>query len=586
MLTLNNFDKQISGSVLNRGKQYYKDGAVMEIEEINDGFWNAEVEGSEFYDVKVQLNESDAIIDSSCTCPYDGDICKHVIAVLCAIREERPITTNIPAAKAAKKLSFEDLLNKISIKEYKEFVKTYALQSKDFKIALELAFSDKDDTIDLGKKYSDALKRVIRKHSDNGFVGYRDSFALVKDLDNFLVNVEDMIHKMHFRDAFAISIAILNEMRYVLTYCDDSAGNIGDTISETVSLIKRIATDAPINLREEVYNYLLKELGDKSYYEYGDFGYELFDIFETLAIDLSRSNEFFSFIDKQVSNLTGKYDDYRKEFFISRKIELLKLSGNNTEVENLVQQNLEIVEVRQGEINKFIQEKDYVKAKVLIKEGIEISDKKGHPGTTLQWEKELLRIAFLENDVELIRHYTKYFAFDRWFSKEYYDQWKATFNQEEWIVTIEAYIDETLKKILGNNERGRGKLWFTANPPVLSAIAPVYIEEGYWDRLLDLVKKETDLDVILQYHSHLSKRYPDELLALYLPAFELAGDHANARNQYKDVVNKMKRVIKDMPQFKADIVAVAQKLKSKYPRRPAMVDELNRIAGGGQKKYR
>ncbi|MDO8993250.1 MAG: hypothetical protein Q7U83_09315, partial [Daejeonella sp.] len=343
---------------------------------------------------------------------------------------------------------------------------------------------------------------------------------------------------------------------------------------------------APINLREEVYNYLLKELGDKSYYEYGDFGYELFDIFETLAIDLSRSNEFFSFIDKQVSNLTGKYDDYRKEFFISRKIELLKLSGNNTEVENLVQQNLEIVEVRQGEINKFIQEKDYVKAKVLIKEGIEISDKKGHPGTTLQWEKELLRIAFLENDVELIRHYTKYFAFDRWFSKEYYDQWKATFNQEEWIVTIEAYIDETLKKILGNNERGRGKLWFTANPPVLSAIAPVYIEEGYWDRLLDLVKKETDLDVILQYHSHLSKRYPDELLALYLPAFELAGDHANARNQYKDVVNKMKRVIKDMPQFKADIVAVAQKLKSKYPRRPAMVDELNRIAGGGQKKYR
>ena len=120
----------------------------------------------------------------------------------------------------------------------------------------------------------------------------------------------------------------------------------------------------------------------------------------------------------------------------------------------------------------------------------------------------------------------------------------------------------------------------------MSAIAPVYIEEGYWDRLLDLVKKETELDVIMKYHAYLFTQYPEELLAMYLPAIELAGDTASARNQYKDLVMKMEKVIKDMPQFKADIIAVAQKLKSKYPRRPAMVDELNRIAGGGQKKYR
>lgn len=586
MLTLNNFDKQISSSVLNRGKQYYQDGAVIEIEEINDGFWNAEVEGSEFYDVKVQLNESDAIIDSSCTCPYDGDICKHVIAVLCAIREERPITINIPAAKAAKKLSFEDLLNKITIKEYKEFVKTYALQNKDFKIALELAFSDKDDTIDLGKKYSDALKRVIRKHSDNGYVGYRDGFALTKDIGNFLVNVEDLIHKRNFRDAVVISITILDEMRDVLTYSDDSSGNIGGVISETVSLISTIAADAPMDLKEDVFSYLLKALNDKSYYEYGDFGYDLFEVFEDLTVDLGRSKDFFNYIDTQILNLTGEYDDYRKKFFITRKIEFLKASGKNAEVEELIRQNLEIVEVRQSEVNKFVDSKDYVKAKALIKDGIVIADKKGHPGTTAQWERELLRIAFLENDVKLIRHYAKYFAFDRGFSKKYYDQWKATFPAVEWNAVIGSYVDETIKKVVQNTERNKGKFWFTANPPVLSVIAPVYIEEGYWDRLLDLVKKETDLDVMLQYHSHLSKRYPDELLALYLPAYELDGDNANARNQYQELVRKMKIVIRDMPQFKADVIAVAQKLKSKYPRRPAMVEELNKLIGDGQKKYR
>ncbi|MDP1795821.1 MAG: hypothetical protein Q8K53_00760, partial [Daejeonella sp.] len=332
------------------------------------------------------------------------------------------------------------------------------------------------------------------------------------------------------------------------------------------------------------FNFLFKELNDKLYFDYGDFGYEMFGIFEELAFELDKSGEFFNYIDSKILQLTGEYDDYRKSFLYTRKIEFLSSIGKTEEAGKLTQQNLEIVEVRQGEINKFIQEKDYAKAKALINDGIAIANKKGHPGTTSQWEKELLQIAFLENDIKIIRHYTRYFAFDRWFSKEYYDQWKATFSQEEWIVTIEAYIDETLKKILGNNERGRGKFWFNANPPVLSVIAPVYIEEGYWDRLLEVVKKETDLDVILQYHSHLSKRYPDELLALYLPAFELAGDHANARNQYKDLVMKMKKVIKDMPRFKADIVAVAQKLRSKYPRRPAMVDELNRIAGSEQEK--
>ncbi len=586
MLTLNNFDNQISGAVLKRGKQYYQDGAVIEIEEINDGFWNAEVEGSEFYDVKVQLNESDAIIDSSCTCPYDGDICKHVIAVLYTIREEKIINIDVSETKDPKKLSFQDLLEKITLKEYKEFITEYASRNKDFKTTFELAFADKDETIDFGKKYTGMLKTIIRKHSDHGFVGYREAFALSKEVNNLLADAENMLRKGNFMSAFDILTAVLKEMMNVVTCCDDSDGNIGGVLSETISLISNTADDAPVPLKEDIFNFLFKELNDKLYFDYGDFGYEMFGIFEELAFELDKSGEFFNYIDSKILQLTGEYDDHRKSFLYTRKIEFLSSIGKTEEAGKLIQQNLEIVEVRQGEINKFIQEKDYAKAKALIKDGIAIAGKKGHSGTTSQWEKELLRIAFLENDIKIIRHYTRYFAFDRWFSKEYYDQWKATYTQEEWIVTIENYIDETLKKILGKNERGRGKFWFTVNSPVLSAIAPVYIEEGYWDRLLDLVKKETELDVIMKYHAYLFTQYPEELLAMYLPAIELAGDTASARNQYKDLVMKMEKVIKDMPQFKADIIAVAQKLKSKYPRRPAMVDELNRIAGGGQKKYR
>lgn len=577
MLTLQNFDNQISGSILDRGKQYYKAGAILEIEETNDGLWHAEVEGSEFYSVEIQVHKNNTIGECLCDCPYDGDICKHVIAVLYAIREEKTIPIDAAKAKAPKKLSFEGLLAKISLKEYKEFAKKYASQNKDFKTALELAFADKDDTIDFGKKYTDALKRIIHKHSDNGFVGYRGSFALSNDISNLLANAEDLLQKENFRDAFVIVTAVLKEMMDVITYCDDSNGNIGGTISETITLFGNIADSAPVSLKEEVFSFLLTELNNKVYYEYGDFGYEMFEVLERLATDLSKSEEFLNYIDTQVLQLTGKYDDYRKNFFNTRKIEFFKATGNNAEVEKLIQQNIEIVEVRQGEVNKFIDKKDFVNAKTLIKDGIAVAKKKEHPGTAAQWEKELLRIAVLENDIKLIRHYARYFAFDRGFIKQYYNQWKATFSADEWIGTIENHIDETIKRIIKDHERNKGKFWYNPNPPILSEIAPVYIEEGFWDRLLELVKKETDLDVILQYNSFLSKYYPAELLAIYLPAFELSGDKASARNQYADLVRKMKKVIKDMPQFKTQIVAVAARLKSKYPRRPAMIDELNTI---------
>ncbi len=577
MITLQNFDNQITGPVLKRGKQYYEDGNVMEISETSKGFWNAEVEGSEFYEVEVRLHKNDEVIDSSCDCPYDGNICKHIIAVLYAIREEKIINIDALEVENPIKLSFQDLLEKITISEYKEFIADYASRNKDFKTTFEMVFADKDEAFDFDKKYTEILRRIVRKYSDHGFVGYREAFGLSKEVSKLLADAENMLQRENFGDAFGILNAVLKEMKDVVICCDDSSGNVGSIVLETISLISNTADAAPLPLKEEIFNFLLIELNDEIYFDYGDFGYEMFEIFEVLALELDRSAAFLNYIDTQLIKLAGEYDTYRKSFFSICKIEFLKSTGKEEEARELILQNLEIVEVRQGEINKFINSGEYSKAKELIEAGIVIADKRGHPGTTSQWEKELLRIAFLENDIELIRRYTKSFAFDSGFSKKYYDQWKATFPTEEWSSIIEDHIHDTIKRIAENNESGRGKFGFTVNSSVLSSVAPVYIEEGYWDRLLELVKKEIELDVILRYHSWLIQQYPEDLLAIYLPAIEHAGDKASARNQYKDLVAKMKKVIKDMPQFKDQILAVGDKLKSKYPRRPAMVDELNRL---------
>ena len=78
-----------------------------------------------------------------------------------------------------------------------------------------------------------------------------------------------------------------------------------------------------------------------------------------------------------------------------------------------------------------IDKKDYEGAKRIIAEGIKVAERNDHPGTVYQWQKELLRIAVLEKDIGIIRKYTKSFAFDRYFSREFYNQFKKTYNKKE-----------------------------------------------------------------------------------------------------------------------------------------------------------
>jgi uncharacterized Zn finger protein len=47
------------------------------------------VDGSEIYEVEVRLDEDGEILDIAYDCPYDwGEICKHQVAVLLAVRKQ------------------------------------------------------------------------------------------------------------------------------------------------------------------------------------------------------------------------------------------------------------------------------------------------------------------------------------------------------------------------------------------------------------------------------------------------------------------------------------------------------------------
>ncbi len=581
MLSLDNFETQVPAAILKRGKDYFKSGQVVSLEKTGDATWSAEVEGSETYTVEVTLKNDNKINDHFCDCPYDDDTCKHAVAVFFALREEINNLKNKPAA-APKKEVFASLLQTISLKEYQDFIRIQASKNKNFKTEFELFFADKDNRIDVEQKYTDLILKLIKKHSDKGFIDYRATSALSRETDKLLADGAAYIHKQNFKDAFALAKAVLKPLMEAVTDADDSNGSMAGSIFQAIALLQKItdANAAAITIKEQVFQFLQTELNDKLYFDYGDFGYELFAVFQSLAIQLNSATAFLHFVDAQAAKGKGEYENYRMEYFRKRKIEFLQQTGNTGEAEKLIQQSMDIVEVRAAAVNKALEKKEYAVAKTLIAEGIRIAENKKHPGTVNEWLEVLLQIAVKEKDIAAIRHYTRHFAFGRGFTANYYRQWKASYPPDEWTAVIENHIAET---ILQTTEKWRNERYYKpAHPPLLNNLAPIYIEEKYLDRLLASVQQETSLDIILQYHSYLVKEFPQELLAIYLPALEAYGMKADNRSQYADLVKKMQKIIKDIPAGKEKIVAVAQQLKDRFsvkPRRPAMIEELHKILG-------
>jgi len=577
MLTLKKFELQISNTMVHRGREYFESGAVLDLDETGKNCWQTEVMGSENYMVEVTLFKKNNINSISCTCPYEDDICKHVVAVLFSLREQ--LTNTVSLKKVSPKSDFKTLLQKKSLAEYQEFILAHATKDKKFKSLFERHFADKDAGINIEGNYTKLLKGLINSYSRRGFINYESTRQLTKEINGLLDEGQQLIQKSNFRNAFILVRSVLTAIIELITYSDDSSGYIGDTIYTSIELIKVIAEAEKVatDLQDELFDFVGSCLNDPMYFDYGDFGYSLADMYYLLAVKLNKENLYLEFINNQLKLASDEGDSYKKDHFLVQKIEFLRATGNTSEAEKLVRQHLDVEDIRRGEVNTLVKKEDFHAAKKLIAEGIEIARKQKHPGTIKDWEKDLLHIAHLENDKEKIRYYTKAFAFDRGFDRTYYKQWKDTFSTSEWTEEIEKYISEKIAGVELQYQQNKGKFWYSPDTLLLDLLAPIYIEEQYWDRLLSLMSKETDLDRLLRYHDCLAKIFPLQLLAIYIPAFMRKIDTVSNRREYTDLAAKMSMVIKSIPDGKDEVIAIAEEINRKYPRRPAMVQELNKV---------
>ncbi|WP_233445960.1 SWIM zinc finger family protein [Myroides odoratimimus] len=122
MNNLFNFETNVSNIILKRGFEYYEQGMVKDITKLGDYIYEGEVEGNDDYTVVIELDKSQSIKDYNCDCPYDGAVCKHVVAVLYQLRDDMTIEVVPKKTKKVKRMSFKDLVEQLSIEDLREFI--------------------------------------------------------------------------------------------------------------------------------------------------------------------------------------------------------------------------------------------------------------------------------------------------------------------------------------------------------------------------------------------------------------------------------------------------------------------------------
>jgi hypothetical protein len=572
MLTLSTFEDSINPTILERGRTYFKGKAVTSLEEDTAGAWSATVEGSEDYEVEVVLS-GENILSLNCDCPYDGGpVCKHKVAVLFALRAQKGKPAS--ASKKPATLDFEAILLKAELEELRTFIRFQNQQDCTFGDKFMLYFAEKDPRIDLREKYTKLVRKIIKSNSKRGYMDYDATHEFSDDIETVIQAAETAILRNKYHEALTIGQVLCDEVFPVMRECDDSAGHVGDVVSAGIDILSScVDVELSADLQLQLFQYLEKALADSTWFDYGNYGYELLEVGEKLALN-SDPSPYISLLETLLKKTLSSFSDYRKTYFIKKQISLYEKIGREKDAQAIILANMYIAEIREMQVEKAIETKDFVKAKQLVKAGIQIAESKSDSGGLSKWEKILLKIAQAENDTNTVRHYAKKFALGYRIDLDYYQIWKATYPPAEWAKVIEMHIQLLAKE---EYSKPRNPGWGSSANAMYERLSPIFIQEKDWAGLMKIVPENASQHILEQVHPYLAKTHPNEMLALYLSAFEKMGEQAYTRPEYEKLSSRMLKVKKDIAIGRTAIDELAQRLIQENPRRPAMKEELKKV---------
>lgn len=553
-MRLDDFENEISAVIFRRGEDYYENGLVEDLEEVAPGRWNAVVEGTTDYETEVCIKNGE-IVSWDCDCPYDGYMCKHVVAVLLAVRDEGTGFSDYEEVRTEQEqLSQDDaavsgdLMARISLlteRQLSDFVGNYAQKDAVFKEELLKYVVSKQLS-----GTTETYRREVRK-----YICYADIYGI---LDKGIL----LLEAGRIEEAVAIALQTFESFADEYEY-DDYADNDNidpDVCERAGDLIRRIVDDS--RTASELKRRIVVELDSLS----GKDVYAQFDMFDMdgLVADVSQNilskEDILAMIDIHL----GTEPEYRLADWVQRKVHVLAGMGRTDEAADVVDGYLYLPEIRREEVDKAVEAGNYERALAMLDEGIDLAEKNGHYGTRNSWMERKREVFEAQGRVDDVVEITREMFLDS--SKmEDYRRLRSLIKAEKWP----EYLDSLI---------GRARLvdysYYTS-----CSRAEIFREEKEYGRLLALIAKlrpEDRLHALMTYSSVLQAGYSAQLLDMFTP---LIKDYAE-RNVNVKAYPYVVQVLRQMRKLNGGEEVVSELVslfRSKYARRSRMMQELDRL---------
>jgi len=563
-IPLSQFLKLADPAILDRGREYFRNGHVTSFEEIVPGEYEAVVEGTDDYIVNLTVIDGN-IEDHSCTCPYDyGSVCKHIVAAVLFLQKETGVIPDSEKKNkkekkpAAKKKTIaeqvDELLESVSSDDLKGFVREKCISDPSFR-RLFMSGLMYRSAAESPEKYREQVKGILRnaKGREN-FIPWSRVGGVGKAVSLILDTAMNHVNSGNWLSACYICFPVAEEMVKALDFADDSDADIGDNINMAFDILAQISeSEVSEDIRIYLFDNVIQEY-KKGIFSGWDWQINLLE----MAVSLSRTAAEA----KKVMTLLSvhSHHEYESEQMTRLEYELIRKMSGEDAAQMFLEQNLDIPDLRRNAITKALNENNFERAEALAIEGIE-KDSVEKPGLALEWYDWLLKAAIKKGDRDKIIKHARYLFVDGFrHEQDYYSILKKNTDPSGWNDFVEGMISEIRRK---------------GHWSEIDVIGKIYIEEQWWERLLGLVSGTKHLPYIQHYEKYLSELYPAELAELYEKGIADYLKRMTGRNHYKEACRYMRRMIKLGARKRVNELILT--LRREYPQRKALLDELNKI---------
>lgn len=575
-----NWQKLFASHILERGYDYYCDGAVENIEIGHDDI-RADVVGTEDYEVEISLNDG-KVTDMYCSCPYaaGGNNCKHMAAVLYEwtadiMDENEPEDTDNEDVDDDEDAESMDLFEPaVTVCDYKkksaaveklvtsaerDIVQAFLVSvlAEDKKLLLRFRnmvnkCATKEDVEDYFEQIDEIADRYLgRDH----FINYYQAYDFMLELEEI---IDKDVRRMIDNGSHISAFHVMNHIFVLLgnVDMDDSGGETSMLAEQIYQLWLELLTKVNAQDKRKMFIWFTTHM-DGSVIDYFE------EYIEQIIMEEFKEPEYeqdkLSFMEEMIEKAEKKDSGWSRDYAVGKwTVTYLKtLEEKNApedQLEEICKKYWNNSGVRRYYIDRYFEKKEYDRVLQVLDESIELD--KAYRGQVLEYNQKKKEIYRLQgNKSAYIEQLWKLVLEQSAGDLDIYKELKAQYSEKEWLIKRE----ELFKKL-----------------PANAHIDRLYKEEKLYDRLLAYVLKSSGLYAVQSYENVLKKEYPKQILSKYQGEVNKMASCTGNRKHYADLVALLRR----MKQIKggSEIVeTIVEEWKIKYRNRPAMMDELSKL---------